>query len=74
MIRKYLNEKVCQMITIYFLQAVVQRNIMGLGQTVPFPVQMFIVAGVKIRLAPAMNVKMDTKVIRVKKVIPVYGF
>lgn len=47
---------------------------MGLGQTVPFPVQMFIVTGVKIRLAPARNVKMDTKVIRVKKVIPVYGF
>lgn len=47
---------------------------MGLGQTVPFPVQMFIVAGVKIRLAPARNVKMDTKVIRVKKVISVYGF
>lgn len=62
------------MIIMYFLQAVVQRNIMDLGQTVPFPVQIFIVASVTIRLAPAWNVKKDTKVIRVKKVIQVPYF
>lgn len=47
---------------------------MGLGLTAPFPVQIFIVESVTIRRASARNVKMDIKVIRVKKVILVYAF